>query len=87
MEIQYSYFTIRIWKRFRMKLEERCKMKMRKKTGMILALAIGATVFVTTAAAEVTTNSGYDQLKTTLKFTAEQLTEKATITQWTHPSW
>lgn len=49
-------------------------MKFKKKTVMILSFALGTLMFATTAMAEVTTKSGYDQLKDSLKYTGKQAT-------------
>lgn len=49
-------------------------MKFRKKTVMAISFALGTLMFTTTALAEVTTKSGYDQLKDSLKYTGEQVT-------------
>lgn len=50
------------------------KMKFRKKTVMAISFALGTLMFTTTALAEVTTKSGYDQLKDSLKYTGKQVT-------------
>ncbi|MDP4178432.1 MAG: hypothetical protein Q8900_08860 [Bacillota bacterium] len=60
-------------------------MKFKKKTTMIISLALGATLFATTALAEVNTKDGYEQLKDTLKYTAESFSSRLnnyTITQY-----
>ncbi|AGK95682.1 hypothetical protein [Clostridium pasteurianum] len=49
-------------------------MKFRKKTVMAISFALGTLMFATTAMAEVTTKSGYDQLKDSLKYTGKQIT-------------
>ncbi|MFL0195036.1 hypothetical protein ACJDU8_05515 [Clostridium sp. WILCCON 0269] len=49
-------------------------MKFRKKTAMIISFTVGIMMFATTAMAEVTSKSGYDQLKDSLKYTAENCT-------------
>lgn len=46
-------------------------MKLNKKTATIISFAIGAVMFTTTAIAQVITKSGYDQLKDSVKYTAE----------------
>lgn len=47
-------------------------MKLRKKTVMAISFALGTLMFATTAMAEVTTKSGYEQLKDSLKYTGKQ---------------
>ena len=51
-------------------------MKFKKKTAMILSFAVGTLMFASTAMAEVTSKNGYDQLKDSLKYTAESCTTK-----------
>ncbi|MBC2581402.1 hypothetical protein [Clostridium sp. DJ247] len=51
-------------------------MKFKKKTAMILSFAVGTVMFATTAMAEVVSKSGYDQVKDSLKYTAESCTTK-----------
>lgn len=51
-------------------------MKFKKKTAIILSFALGTTMFATTAMAEVVSKSGYDQLKDSVKYTAESCTTK-----------
>lgn len=51
-------------------------MKLKKKTAMILSFSVGTLLFATTALAEVTTKSGYDEIKDALKYTAESCSEK-----------
>lgn len=51
-------------------------MKFKKKTAMILSFALGTTMLATTAIAEITSKSGYDQLKDSLKYTAESTATK-----------
>lgn len=51
-------------------------MKFKKKTAMLLSFALGTTMFATTALAEVVSKNGYDQLKDSLKYTAESCTTK-----------
>jgi len=50
------------------------KMKLKKKTAMFLSFALGTVMFASTAMAEVMSKSGYDQLKDSMKYTAESLT-------------
>ncbi|WP_163192368.1 hypothetical protein [Clostridium thermarum] len=50
-------------------------MRIKKKTAMLLSFALGSTLFATTAFAEVTTKSGYDQLKDAIKYTSRSLSE------------
>ncbi|MDF2503967.1 hypothetical protein [Clostridium sp.] len=49
-------------------------MKFKKKTAMALSFTLGILMFATTAMAEVTTKSGYDQLKDSLKYTGKATT-------------
>lgn len=49
-------------------------MKLKKKTAMVISLTIGIVIFATTAMMEVTSKSGYDQLKDSLKYTAQNCT-------------
>lgn len=51
-------------------------MKLNKKTTTIISFAIGTVLFTTTAIAQVITKSGYDQLKDSIKYTAESCTTK-----------
>lgn len=51
-------------------------MKLNKKTTTILSFMIGSVMFTTTAIAQVLTKSGYDQLKDSVKYTAESATTK-----------
>lgn len=51
-------------------------MKLSKKTATLLSIAIGATIFTTTALAEVITKSGYDQFKDSVKLTTSSLSNK-----------
>lgn len=51
-------------------------MKFKKKTAMLISFALGTTMFATTALAEVVSKNGYDQLKDSLKYTAENCTTK-----------
>lgn len=50
---------------------------MKKRTAMIVSLAVGTLMFATTALAEISSKSGYEQLKDGVKVTAESLTEKS----------
>jgi hypothetical protein len=52
------------------------KLKIKKKAAMIISFTVGSLMFATTAMAEINTKSGYDQLKDSLKYTAEGFTEK-----------
>lgn len=58
--------------------EEINKMKLKKKTATIVSFALGSVMFATTAMAQVLTKSGYDQLKDSVKYTAESATTKLT---------
>lgn len=49
-------------------------MKLKKKTAMVISFTVGIMMFATTAMAEVASKSGYDQLKDSLKYTAENCT-------------
>lgn len=49
-------------------------MKFNKKTTTIISFALGTIMFTTTAIAQVVSKSGYDQLKDSLKYTAENCT-------------
>jgi hypothetical protein len=51
-------------------------LKLKKKTAMIVSLAVGTLMFATTALAEVAAKSGYDQAKDAMKYTADSLTSK-----------
>lgn len=53
-------------------------MKLNKKTAVIVSFALGSVMFATTAMAQVLTKSGYDQLKDSVKYTAESATTKLT---------
>ena len=46
-------------------------MKLKKKAIMIMSFSLGTLLFATTALAEVTSKSGYDQVKDAMKFTRE----------------
>lgn len=50
-------------------------MKISKKTAMLLSFSLGTLLFATTALADLTTKSGYDQLKDALKVTAQKCSE------------
>jgi hypothetical protein len=50
--------------------------KLKKKTATIISFAIGTIMFTTTAMAQVLTKSGYDQLKDSVKYTAESCATK-----------
>ena len=49
-------------------------MKFNKKTTTIISFALGTVMFTTTAIAQVVSKSGYDQLKDSVKYTAENCT-------------
>jgi hypothetical protein len=49
-------------------------MKFNKKSKIIISLALGTVMFTTTAIAQVISKSGYDQLKDSIKYTAESCT-------------
>lgn len=51
-------------------------MKFKKKTAILLSFAVGTVMFATTALAEVVSKNGYDQIKDSLKYTAEGCTTK-----------
>ncbi|MBK5240889.1 hypothetical protein [Clostridium sp.] len=51
-------------------------MKFKKKTMMGISFVIGTIMFTTTAIAQVATKSGYDQLKDSVKYTAENCATK-----------
>ncbi|MGH4122791.1 MAG: hypothetical protein ACREV6_07670 [Clostridium sp.] len=51
-------------------------MKLNKKTTTIISFALGTVMFTTTAIAQVLSKSGYDQLKDSVKYTAESCTTK-----------
>lgn len=51
-------------------------MKFKKKTAMIISLAVGTMMFATTALAEVSSKDGYEQLKDSIKYTAESCSSK-----------
>ncbi len=55
-------------------------MKIGKKTAMGLSIVIGTIMFGTTAFAEVTSKSGYDQLKDALKYTSSSCTKLSSFT-------
>lgn len=51
-------------------------MKINKKLAIILSFTVGTLMFASTAMAEVTSKSGYDQLKDSLKYTSDSLSSK-----------
>ncbi len=51
-------------------------MRFKKKTATIISFTLGAVMFTTTAIAQVVSKSGYDQLKDSLKYTAENCTTR-----------
>ncbi|MGH4119071.1 hypothetical protein [Clostridium sp.] len=51
-------------------------MKLKKKTMMGISFVLGTVMFTTTAIAQVATKSGYDQLKDSVKYTAEDCATK-----------
>ncbi|MBC2399102.1 hypothetical protein [Clostridium tetanomorphum] len=51
-------------------------MKIKKKTAMIMSVAVGTLMFATTAMAEVISKSGYEQAKDAIKYSADSLTSK-----------
>lgn len=51
-------------------------MKFKKKTAMLVSFTLGTLLVATTALADIANKSGYDQLKDSLKVTAEQTSEK-----------
>ncbi|MGE5627414.1 MAG: hypothetical protein ACM3X7_04760 [Solirubrobacterales bacterium] len=51
-------------------------MKLKKNTAIILSFAIGLIMFSTTAMAEVVSKTGYEQLKDSVKYTADSCTKK-----------
>ncbi|MCB2311271.1 hypothetical protein LGL55_08395 [Clostridium tagluense] len=51
-------------------------MKLNKTTTTIISFALGTVMFTTTAIAQVLSKSGYDQLKDSVKYTAENCTTK-----------
>src|SRR5665648_955811 len=51
-------------------------MKFKKKTAMLVSFTLGTLLVATTALADIANKSGYDQLKNSLKVTAEQTNEK-----------
>jgi len=50
--------------------------KIKKKTAMITSFTLGLLMFATTAMAEISSKSGYDQAKDALKYSAESFTSK-----------
>ena len=53
-------------------------MKLNKKSATIISFALGSVMFATTAMAQVLSKSGYDELKDSVKYTAESATTKLT---------
>ncbi|KOA19753.1 hypothetical protein CLHOM_18420 [Clostridium homopropionicum DSM 5847] len=51
-------------------------MKFKKKSAMLLSFVLGTTMLATTAIAEISSKSGYVQLKDSLKYTADAATSK-----------
>lgn len=51
-------------------------MKMKKRTAMIISAAVGSILFATTALADVSAKSGYDELKDALKYTSNSIVNK-----------
>lgn len=51
-------------------------MKIKKKTAMLVSFTLGSLIFATTALADIANKSGYDQLKDTLKITADSASNK-----------
>lgn len=51
-------------------------MKFKKKTAMLVSFTVGTLLLATTALADIASKSGYDQLKDSIKMTAEQTTDK-----------
>jgi len=51
-------------------------MKVKKKTAMLVSFAVGAMLLATTALADITSKSGYEQLKDAVKLTAENSSGK-----------
>ncbi|WP_425801435.1 hypothetical protein ACHOLT_13275 [Desulfitobacterium sp. Sab5] len=47
-------------------------MKVKKKTAMLISFALGSLIFATTAMADITSKSGYEQFKDSIKTTAEK---------------
>ena len=60
-------------------------MKLNKKTAMIISFALGTVMFTTTAIAQVVAKSGYDQLKDSVKYTAENCTTK--LSSYNNSTW
>ncbi|MDD4347367.1 MAG: hypothetical protein PHZ11_10940, partial [Desulfitobacteriaceae bacterium] len=50
-------------------------MKFKKRTVMLVTFTLGTLLLATTALADIANKNGYDQLKDTLKVTAEQCSE------------
>jgi hypothetical protein len=70
-------YIILIWKAFLKKKRRWYKLKLSKKSAMLLSIVLGTTLFVTTALAEVNSKSGYDQLKDAIKYTSAFTAEEA----------
>lgn len=51
-------------------------MKLKKKTAMLMSFTLGTLLFATTALADIANKSGYEQLKDSLKLTAEKASEE-----------
>lgn len=51
-------------------------MKLKKKTAMLISLAVGAFLFGSTALAEIASKGGYEQMKDALKITADNMATK-----------
>lgn len=51
-------------------------MKIKKKTAMITSFTLGLVMFATTAMAEISSKSGYEQMKDALKYSAESFSDK-----------
>lgn len=51
-------------------------MKFKKKTAMLASFTVGTLLLATTALADIASKSGYEELKDSIKVTAEQATEK-----------
>lgn len=51
-------------------------MKIKKKTAMITSFTLGLVMFATTAMAEISSKSGYEQMKDALKYSAESFSDR-----------
>ncbi len=51
-------------------------MKIKKKTAMITSFTLGLVMFTTTAMAEISSKSGYEQMKDALKYSAESFSDR-----------